>query len=115
MMTNAQSKPRSKDASFAPPRPPDARLASMLTLVAGQRRIDLQELARAIASDRELSRQVTAAACQEFGWPRLSVEQAIVLLGRERLTGQLLRVESHHRKPAASAWSAPRPCKGRAE
>ena len=28
---------------------------------------------------------VTEAACQEFGWPWLSVEQAIVLLGGERL------------------------------
>lgn len=107
-MTNAQRNARGKFATLVPSRPPDARLASMLTLVAAQRSINLEELTRAIASDRELSRQVTDAACREFDWPHLSVEQAIVLLGRERLTSQLLHVERPHRKPAAATWVVPR-------
>jgi hypothetical protein len=114
-MINAQRNTRRKIAFLVPPRPPDARLACMLTLIAGQRSIDLQELTRAIASDCELSRQVTDAACQESGCPRLSVEQAIVLLGRTRLTSQLLSVERRHRKPAESAWGVRREYNRRAE
>ena len=57
----------------------------LLALIRGQRVINLAELAQSIHADRNLSHRVTEAACQEFGWPWLSVEQAIVLLGRERL------------------------------
>jgi len=113
-MTNTQNNPRRKFACLVPPRPPDARLASMLALIAGQRTLDLEELTRSISSDRELCRQITDAACQESGWPLVSVEQAIVLLGRKQLTSQLLCVERPHRKPAA-AWPLARHRAGRAE
>jgi hypothetical protein len=51
--------------------------------------MDLAELARSLQADRNLCYLVTEAACQEFGWPWLSLEEAILLLGRQRL-GALL-------------------------
>jgi hypothetical protein len=57
-----------------------------------ERVINLAEVARAIAADRNLCRRVTEAACLEFERPFLSVEQAIVLLGRERLASHILRL-----------------------
>ena len=64
----------------------------MLAVLRGDSSISLTELAQAITADRNLSVQVIKAAIQECGWPALTVEQAIVLLGRERLVAQLLRV-----------------------
>jgi len=57
-----------------------------MALLCGQRAVNLAELARSIAADSNLCYQVTEAACQEFGWAWLNVDQAIVLLGRQRLT-----------------------------
>jgi hypothetical protein len=61
----------------------------MLALIGGERVINLAELVRTIEANRNLSYFVTEAACQEFGWPWLSVEEAIVLLGRKRLCALL--------------------------
>ncbi len=58
---------------------------SALALIRDQRAMNLAELARSIHADRNLCYLVTESACQEFGWPSLSVEDAVVLLGRERL------------------------------
>jgi hypothetical protein len=57
--------------------------------------MNLTELAQTIAADPNLSYRVTEAACQEFDWPWLSVEQAIVLLGRQRLV-TLLSIPMRH-------------------
>jgi hypothetical protein len=57
----------------------------MTALADGCRAINLAELAHAIAADHNLAYLVTEAACHEFGWPWLSIEEAIVLLGRKRL------------------------------
>ena len=62
----------------------------MLAVLRGDSSIDLAELAQAIAADRNLSFRVVQAAIQECGWPALTVEQAIVLLGRERIAAQVL-------------------------
>jgi len=58
---------------------------SALALIRGQRTINLSQLTESIQADRSLSYQVTEAACQEFGFPWLSVEEAIVLLGVQRI------------------------------
>ena len=63
--------------------------------------MNLSELAQVIKADRNLSRRVIKAAIRECGWPALTVEQAIVLLGRERLALQFLRIPS--RNPIAQA------------
>jgi hypothetical protein len=56
-----------------------------LALMSLQRSIDLAGLACIIAADRDLRHRVTAAASRESGWPLLKVEEAIVLLGLQRL------------------------------
>jgi hypothetical protein len=61
----------------------------VLALILGRSAVDLAELARSLQADRSLCYLVTEAACQEFGWPWLSVEDAIVLLGRQRLCALL--------------------------
>ena len=62
------------------------------SVLRGDSSINLAELAQAIAADRTLCRRVIKEAIHECGWPAVTVEQAIVLLGRERLIAQLLRV-----------------------
>ena len=67
-------------------------------------------MADSIQADRSLSYRVTEAACQEFGFPWLSVEEAIVLLGGERICALL----SAPRRPGRSASStAPHPYRNR--
>jgi hypothetical protein len=79
-----------------------SQAVAMLAVAAGHSAINLSELARAIAADRNLCRRVTQAAFEEFGWPGLSIEKAIVLLGRERLVTQFLRLP-HLNNTAAPA------------
>ncbi len=69
---------------------------SALALIRGQRAINLAELAESIRADRRLSYLVTEAASEEFGCLWLSVEEAIVLLGGERVCA-LLSVPRHGR------------------
>ncbi|MGC2210595.1 MAG: hypothetical protein WA532_10840 [Candidatus Korobacteraceae bacterium] len=88
---------------------------TLLALVGSQRAINLAELTRAVAADRNLSNHVTQAACQEFGWPWLTVEQAIVLLGRERLAGQILRFLHINRNPPAERLPLPELLQGISE
>jgi len=63
----------------------------VLALILGQHVFNLAELAESIRADRMLSHLVTEAACLEFGWSWLSIEQAIVLLGSRRLCSLLSR------------------------
>lgn len=72
---------------------------AMLALIFGQRVIDLAELARFIGSGSDLCYRITEAACQEFGWAWLSLEEAIVLLGRDGL----YRILCSPRRPGRSA------------
>jgi hypothetical protein len=88
---------------------------TLLALVGSQRAINLAELTRAVAADRSLSCHITQAACQEFGWPWLSVEQAIVLLGRERLAVQILRFLHFNRNPPAEPLPLPELLQGISE
>jgi len=84
------------------PYPTPARVPfALLALIGGQRVIDLAEIARAIAANRNLCSRVTEAACREFGRPWLSVEQAIVLMGRERLASHILCFLHLNRNPPA--------------
>lgn len=62
---------------------------SLLAQLRPQRAINLRELAASIRADRILCYLVTEAACRDFGWPWLNVEEAIVLLGRQRLCALL--------------------------
>jgi hypothetical protein len=62
---------------------------SVNALIRGSRAMDLAELARFLQADRNLCYLVTEAACQEFGWPWLSLEEAILLLGGQRLSALL--------------------------
>jgi hypothetical protein len=73
--------------------------ASALALIRSQRAINLAQLANSIQADRSLSYRVTEAACQELGYPWLSVEEAVVLLGGERICAIL----SNPRRPGRSA------------
>jgi hypothetical protein len=88
---------------------------TLLAFVGNQRAINLAELTRTITADRNLSCHVIQAACQEFGWPWLSVEQAIVLLGRERLAGQILRFLHINRNPPAERLPLPELLQGISE
>jgi hypothetical protein len=88
---------------------------ALLSLIGDQRVLNLAELARAIAADRNLCCRVTEAACREFGRPWLSVEQAIVLLGRERLAGQILRFPHINRNPPAEQLRLPEMLQGVSE
>jgi hypothetical protein len=87
----------------------------MLALLSGQHAINLAELARAIAADRNLCSRVTEAACRESGSPWLSVEQAIVLLGRERLASQILRLPHTNRNTPAANLRQPETFQGEPE
>ena len=74
--------------------------------------MDLAELAGAIAADRNLCCRVIEAAIQECGWPGLGVEQAVVLLGRERLAAQLLRISNLNRVAQTENPCPPAPSQG---
>jgi len=116
-MTNAQQNAHRELPSLAPARPARKRPAAMLALLAGERTMDLARLTNAISADRKLCRRLTEAACQEFDCPRLSLEQAIVLLGRDRLASYLLSPQPRPlpRKPVAAAWGQSYPFLGEAE
>lgn len=88
---------------------------TLLALTGSQRAINLAELTRAVAADRSLSCHIIQAACQESGWPWLNVEQAIVLLGRERLVGQILRFLHFNRNPPAEPLPLPELLQGISE
>jgi hypothetical protein len=62
---------------------------TMLSLIRGQRAINLAKLAESIRANRDLCHIVTEAACKEFEWACPSVEDAIVLLGGKRLCALL--------------------------
>lgn len=68
------------------------RLASVLALLL-PRVINLAELTRSIAADRNLRRRVMEAASREHGWPQPRVDEAIVLLGQQRLCALLTGTE----------------------
>jgi hypothetical protein len=59
--------------------------AFALNLIRGRNAINLTDLARSIRANHDLCDSITGAACREFGWPSLRVEDAIVLLGAKRL------------------------------
>ena len=77
--------------------------------------MNLDELAQAIKADRSLCRRVITAAIRECGWPALTLEQAIVLLGRERLAAQFLHFRNTHRMAQAGDFRPPRPFQEEAE
>jgi hypothetical protein len=68
---------------------------SVLAQILSSRAMDLAELARSLQADRHLCDLVTEAARQEFGW--LSLEDAIVSLGRQRLCALLSNPDQHGR------------------
>jgi hypothetical protein len=78
----------------------EARTVVLSALIRGQRTMDLAELARSIAADPNLYNRVTKAASQEFGWTWVSLEQAIVLLGRQGLSALLFSMPA---RPGRSA------------
>jgi hypothetical protein len=69
----------------------------MLALIIGHNAMNLDELAQSIRANHDLCYIVTETACKEFGWPWLSVEDAIVLLGGKRLRGLLSSSNRHGR------------------
>jgi hypothetical protein len=71
-----------------------------LALLANRQSLNLAELAGAIGSNVPLGEQVMQAARREFRWPRLRLEDAIVLLGACRLRAILLasRPEANSRR-----------------
>ena len=87
----------------------------MLAVLRGPSSMDLAELTQAITADRNLCRRVIKAAIQECGWPALTLEQAIVLLGRERLAAQFLRIPNVNRIAQAGSPCPPRPFQEDAE
>lgn len=97
-MTTFQPAPRCRVISIASARP--AQSHSALALIRGQRAINLAALAESIQSDLNLVYLVTEAACQELGCLWLSVEEAIVLLGGERICA-LVSDPSRHGRSAS--------------
>jgi hypothetical protein len=117
-MTNHQPRSRCRILSIASPRqaiPVQTAPVALLSLILGQRVINLGEVARAISADCNLCSRVTEAACREFGSPWLSVEQAIVLLGRERLAGHIFRLLHTNRNPPAEQLRLPETLQGISE
>jgi hypothetical protein len=90
-------------------------MVALLSLIGDQHAINLAEFAWAIAADRNLCCRVTRSACREFGWPCLSVEPAIVLLGRERLASHILRLLHTNRNPPAEQLRLPETLQGISE
>ena len=82
-MTISQPASRCRVISIASAR--SSQLPSALALIRGQRAINLSQLAQSIRADRSLCYLLTEAACQDLGYPWLSLEEAIVLLGGERI------------------------------
>jgi hypothetical protein len=76
-----------------------AQSRSELARICGTRAINLAEMAESIRANRDLCYIVTEAACKEFGWRWLSVEDSIVLLGVDRL-GKLLSNSNPHGRSA---------------
>jgi hypothetical protein len=72
----------------------------MLTLLHLQQPVDLAGISRLIAADSSLSRRVTEAARAESGWPQVEVEDAIVLLGVQRLHALLSGYAAENSAPA---------------
>jgi hypothetical protein len=75
------------------------RAASELAHICSAPSINLAGLAEFVRGNRNLCYVVTEAACQEFGWTWLSVEDSIVLLGAHRL----LELLSHSNPRGRSA------------
>jgi HD-like signal output (HDOD) protein len=94
-MTSSQPASRCRIISIASAK----NSCSALDLIRNQPAINLSQLSESIRADRSLSYRVTEAACQEFGFPWLSVEEAIVLLGVQRIRALL----SASRRPGRSA------------
>ena len=70
--------------------PVAARVAPIAALALLRPRvIDLAELTRCIAADRNLRLRITEAASSEHGWCRPRIDEAIVLLGQHRLCALL--------------------------
>lgn len=65
-----------------------------LALLLASRVMNLAELARFIGDNQALRQRVTEAASRELGWPLPNVEQAIVLLGQQRLCALLAAAET---------------------
>jgi hypothetical protein len=100
-MTTSHPPSRCRVISITSARPGAAYpSSSALALIRGKRAINLAELAESIRADRGLSYLVTEAACQELGYSWLSVEQAIVLLGGERVYSLLSAPRRHGRSAA---------------
>jgi hypothetical protein len=74
-----------------------AQSRSELARICGARAINLAEMAESIRANRDLCSIVTEAACKEFGWRWLSVEDSIVLLGAYRLRELLSSFHPHGR------------------
>jgi hypothetical protein len=62
---------------------------TMLFLIRGHGAMNLAKLADYFRANRYLCHLVTETACEEFGCPWLSVEDAVVLLGGKRLCALL--------------------------
>lgn len=77
-----------------------AQSRSELARICDTRAINLAEMAELIRANHGLCYIVTEAACREFGWGWLSVEDSIVLLGAYRL-GKLLSNSNPHGRPAS--------------
>ena len=100
-MNTHQRTSRCRIISIASARPATvSSTVALLALIRGQRTMNLTELAHTIAADPNLTYRITEAACQEFGWRWLSVEHAIVLLGRQRLA-TLLTIPMRHGRSAS--------------
>jgi HD-like signal output (HDOD) protein len=94
-MTSSHSASRCRIISIAPAK----NSCSALDLIRNQPAINLSQLSESIQSDRSLSYRITEAACQEFGFAWLSLEEAIVLLGVPRIRTLL----TAPRRPGRSA------------
>lgn len=62
-----------------------AQSRRVLALLRPRCAIDLADLTLAIKANPYFCYLVTEAACLQFGWPRLTIEDAVVLLGRRGL------------------------------
>ncbi|MGA3125282.1 MAG: hypothetical protein ABSD13_01085 [Candidatus Korobacteraceae bacterium] len=78
---------------------------SVLALIRVQRAFNLAEIAESIRADGRLSHLVAESACLAFGYHRLSIEEAIVLLGSQRLCS-LLSCQHRHGRSAKQFRSA---------
>lgn len=86
-MTKYRPASRSSVVSVIPSQRP-----ALTELLEGRKVLNLAEVAGCIAADARLRCSVVETACREFDRSRLSLEDAIVLLGRAGL-GQLLAID----------------------